>query len=215
MLYPKITGPFKRHTEGDLRNKLDIGNWSRPEFELLKDLPWEWTEKVDGTNVRIIWDGYRVRIGGRTDDAQMPLFLRDMLDQVFTEELLEQQFGKDPVILFGEGYGARIQKGGGNYRPDPGFVLFDVKVGDWWLLRHSVVDVANSLGLDVVPTVLVNNVAAAISYVKGGFRSLWGDFEAEGLVGKPPMGLTARDGDRLLMKIKTKDLLGIDHGSLV
>lgn len=205
MLYPKITGPFKRHTEGDLRNKLDIGNWSRPEFELLKDLPWEWTEKVDGTNVRIIWDGYKVRIGGRTDDAQMPLFLRDMLDQVFSEELLEQQFGKNPAILFGEGYGARIQKGGGNYSAHPGFVLFDVKVGDWWLLRDGIADVARGLGLDVVPLLLVDNVRTAIAFASGSFHSTWGNFDAEGLVGRPPLGLTARDGDRLLMKIKTKD----------
>ena len=207
MLYPKISGPFKRHAEGPLRNKLDIGNWAREEFRLLKDLPWEWTEKVDGTNVRVIWDGYRVRFGGRTEDAQMPIFLLDALRDMFPEELLEQQFGKSPATLFGEGYGARIQKGGGNYRPDPGFVLFDVRVGDWWLLRHSVVDVASSLGLDVVPMALIDNVTAAISYVKGGFKSLWGDFEAEGLVGKPPLGILGRDGDRLMIKIKTKDFM--------
>ena len=205
MLYPKISGPYKRHAEGPLRNKLDIGNWARPEFEMLKDLPWEWTEKVDGTNVRVIWDGYKVRFGGRTDDAQMPVALLDVLTELFPEELLEQQFQNNPAILYGEGYGARIQKGGGNYRPDPSFVLFDVKVGNWWLLRHSVVEVANALSLDVVPTVLIDNVVAAMSYVKGGLKSLWGDFDAEGLVGKPPLGIMGRDGDRLLMKLKIKD----------
>ena len=54
MLYPEILGPFKRHIEeGPLRGKIIMGDWSRPEFELLKDLRWEWTEKVNGTNVRL------------------------------------------------------------------------------------------------------------------------------------------------------------------
>jgi hypothetical protein len=206
MLYPKISGPFKRHTEGPLRNKFDVGNWAREEFRFLKDLPWEWTEKVDGTNVRVIWDGYKVRFGGRTEDAQMPTALLDVLTEMFPEELLEQQFGKNPAVLYGEGYGARIQKGGGNYRADPGFVLFDIRVGDWWLLRPSLIEVARGIGIGVVPVMLTDNIPAAISFVSGGgFTSTWGDFPAEGLVGKPPLGILRRDGDRLLMKLKTKD----------
>lgn len=205
MLYPKIESPFKRHTEGPERNRLDLGAWSRPEFELLKNLPWEWTEKVDGTNVRVIWDGYKVTFGGRTDDAQMPVTLLTALTGMFPEELMEQQFGKTPAILYGEGYGAKIQKGGGNYRPDQSFVLFDVRVGDWWLLRDKIVAVANGLGIDMVPQFMVGSVPAAIQAVTLGMTSSWGDFPMEGLVGKPPLGIQARNGDRLLMKIKTKD----------
>jgi hypothetical protein len=205
MLYPKVMSPFKRHTEGLLRSKLDMGNWAREEFWLLKDLPWVWTEKVDGINVRVIWDGYKVRFGGRTEDAQMPTALLDVLADLFTEELLEQQFGRNPAILFGEGYGAKIQKGGGDYRPDQGFVLFDVKVGDWWLLLPALMDVADGLGIDTVPVVGFITIEQAIQIVSAGHKSNWGDFPAEGLVGRPPIGLTARDGDRLLLKVKTKD----------
>lgn len=211
MLYPKIESPFRRFMAGPERNKLDVGAWSRPEFELFKDLPWEWTEKVDGTNVRVIWDGYKVRFGGRTDDAQMPTTLMTRLTELFPEELMEQQFGKNPAVLYGEGYGAKIQKGGGNYRPDQSFVLFDVLVHDektmrdWWLLRNSVIEVANGLGIDFVPLFMIDNVPAAITVVRLGITSSWGDFPAEGLVGKPPLGITGRDGSRLMMKIKTKD----------
>jgi hypothetical protein len=207
MLYPKITSPYKRHTEGPNRNKLDIGNWAREEFRLLKDLPWQWTEKVDGTNVRVIWDGYKVRFGGRTDDASMPIFLLDALREMFPEELLEQQFQATPAILYGEGYGAKIQKGGGNYRPDPGFVLFDVRVGEWWLERHSLADVASGLRIDLVPLEFTATIEDAITEITDGHRSNWGDFWVEGLVGKPPLGITARDGDRLMIKVKTKDFV--------
>lgn len=204
-LYPKIYGPYKRFTEGPRRNQLDIGNWTRPEFELLAQLPWVWTEKVDGTNVRVIWDGYKVTFGGRTDDAQMPVFLLQVLQELFPETLLEQQFGANPAVLYGEGYGAKIQKGGGNYRQDQSFVLFDVKVGNWWLTPESVTAVADSMSLDRVPIVLEDSVIAAIKMVSLGLESAWGSFQAEGLVGRPPMGIMARDGDRLLMKIKRKD----------
>ena len=40
-----------------------------PAFEYLKDLKWQGFEKLDGTNVRIYWDGYRVSTHGRTDNA--------------------------------------------------------------------------------------------------------------------------------------------------
>lgn len=203
--YHKIWSPYRRHTSGPNRNKFDEGTWARAEFQELANCSWWWTEKVDGTNVRIIWDGHKPRFGGRTDDAQMPVALLDVLTDMFTEELLEQQFGRNAAVLYGEGYGAKIQKGGGNYRPDPGFVLFDVLVDGWWLLPHSVEDVANSMGIDVVPHVMVGNVKAAIAKVLAGLKSHWGDFPAEGLVGRPHMGLMGRDGDRLMMKIKAKD----------
>lgn len=204
-LYPKISSPFKRHTEGPLRNKLDVGNWSRPELEVLAGLDWTWTEKVDGTNVRVMWDGYKVTFGGRTDNAQMPTSLLTVLGEMFPEELLEQQFGANSAVLYGEGYGPKIQKGGGNYRQDQSFVLFDVKVGNWWLLPEAVADVAHGLKLDVVPEAFAGPIHMAIEAVTEGLRSEWGDFIAEGLVGRPPLGLTGRDGDRLLVKVKTKD----------
>ena len=204
-LYPKISSPFKRHTEGPQRNKLDHTRWARPEFEALADLDWYWTEKVDGTNVRVIWDGYKVEFGGRTDNAQMPAPLVSALRELFPEELLEQQFGVNPAILYGEGFGAKIQKGGGNYRPDQGFALFDVKRGDWWLLPEDVAGIAESMKLDDAPLVLRGSVHDAIEHVRGGLLSRWGSFAAEGLVGRPPMGIRARDGDRLLLKVKSVD----------
>lgn len=204
-LYPKVSSPFKRHTEGPQRNKLDGTRWARPEFEALADLDWHWTEKIDGTNVRVIWDGYKVEFGGRTDNAQMPTPLVSALRELFPEELLEQQFGANQAVLYGEGYGAKIQKGGGNYRPDQSFALFDVKVGDWWLLPEDVAGIAESMKLDSAPTVVVGPIPHAIAIVARGLCSQWGDFTAEGLVGRPPMGIRARDGDRLLLKVKSVD----------
>lgn len=205
-LYPKIESPFKRHIEGPDRNKFMLNTWSRPEFKALADLDWEWSEKIDGTNVRVIWDGHRVTFGGRTDNAQMPVHLLSRLQELFPEELMEQAFGATEVILFGEGYGPKIQKGGGLYRSDVSFILFDVRIGRWWLESGGLVDVSLKLGIDLVPQVHVGPVVNALKMVACGLKSQFGDFWSEGLVGKVQYGLLTRAGERIMMKVKHKDL---------
>jgi hypothetical protein len=215
MEYVKIPGPFERNTEkGPDRNKLIVGRWSCREFEVLQNAPWFFTEKVDGTNIRIMWTGYERTFGGRTDNAQLPTRLIPVLERLFPEEILEQVFGKSPAILYGEGYGAGIQSGG-VYRADQSFVMFDVYVprtdapAGWWLERASIEDVAAKMGLDVVPRIYTGTLNEAIGIVQQGFRSKWNaDHVAEGLVGVSAPGLLNRKGERIIVKLKTKDLLG-------
>ncbi len=206
--YHKIQTLFKREREGRKKGKIIEGEWSIPEFEYLAKNRWEFSEKVDGTNVRIGWNGGERMIGGRTDNAQMPVVLYRKLEELFPEENLRRVFGTEEetnVVVFGEGYGPKIQKGGGNYRPDVSFVLFDVLVGDWWLKRSDVVDVAQKLGVDMVPVIGEGDLFAAVATVRAGFSSRWGDFDAEGLVVRPKAPLHARDGSRIIGKIKLKD----------
>ena len=180
--------------------------WACREFAYLSDCPWIWTEKVDGTNIRVMVDADTVRFGGKTDAAQIPAFLVDRLRELFDPrvKLLARMFPKG-ACLYGEGYGAKIQKGGGNYRADQDFVLFDVKVGDFWLSRDDVEAFGRGLGLDVVPLVGIGTLPEAISHAKAGFHSKWGEFMAEGLVMRPLIELATRDGHRIITKIKHKD----------
>src|SRR5699024_5020091 len=154
---------------------------------------------------------HKVTFGGRTDRAQIPAKLIQALIEMFPEELFEQAFGEQAVTLYGEGYGAGIQKGGGNYSPAPSFVLFDVLVGDWWLLRDAVEDVAVKLGVRVVPIVVEGTLHDAIARVRDGLVSTWGDFAAEGLVGVPKAGLLDRAGKRIAVKVKTKDFPAVSQ----
>lgn len=206
MLYQKIPTVFYRDP---VTNKLTT-QWATPELKALKDIPWSFTEKIDGTNVRILWDGHRVSFGGRTENAQFPIPLLTWLNAKFggpdNEQLFEQKFGEENVILFGEGYGAGIQSGG-KYRPDMSVILFDVRIGNWWLLRDSVEDIGQYFNMDVVPQVLQSvNLQMAIDHVTIGLPSEFGDFMAEGLVGITDTGLLNRRGDRLIVKIKDRDL---------
>jgi ATP-dependent RNA circularization protein (DNA/RNA ligase family) len=206
-LYHKIPGLYMRE-ESKPFNLIE-GVYREPELELLKDIEWTFTEKVDGTNIRVIWDGHNVVFGGRTENAQIPSHLVTKLNELFmgtrVEQVFEQVFGESEAILFGESYGAKIQKGGGNYSETQEFVLFDVKVGEWYLKREDVEDVAEKFSLKVVPIVAKGNLQTGVDLVKAGLKSQWGDFIAEGLVAKPTTDLFNRKGERILTKIKTED----------
>ena len=210
--YHKIQSIYKRDSNG----KFILGEWSRPEFEYLSKNKWVFTEKVDGTNIRVMWDGEKISFGGKTDAAQMPVTLYQALEKQFHAQEVVSWFQQNfpinecldqKVCLYGEGYGAKIQKNGGNYRQDQGFVLFDIKVGGVWLSAESVQDIARSLGVDLVPTIDVGTLEDMIDLTKSGIRSHWGDFQAEGIVARPMHGLTTRDGHRIIVKCKTKDFL--------
>ncbi len=63
-----------------------------------------------------------------------------------------------PITLYGEGYGGGIQKGGGEYTSKTkggavSFRLFDVLVGENWLRRSDVEDVAEKLGIKCAPLI--------------------------------------------------------------
>jgi len=211
-LYPKIYGPYKRHTEGSNKNELIIGSWTQPEFPVLSMHNWTWTEKVDGTNIRVMWDGHKVEFGGRTDNALIPAQLFRVLQEEFPEELFEQHFKDQPVTLYGEGFGPKIQKVGHLYGDLQDFVLFDVRVGKWWLSPEDVAGIAKAMGVGAVPVVGEMTPFAAMRLVSHGLNSQFGDrdFYAEGVVGRAPCGLLTRGGERIIMKVKHVDFFERD-----
>ena len=204
--YTKIPNIFKREEFG--KNRIIEGDYSTPELEYLKDNKWVWTEKVDGTNVRVFWDGYRVSFGGRTDKADLPQHLVARLEELFggetKEELFEEQFGSSEVILFGEGFGEKIQKGGGLYGPVD-FIMFDVACNGTWLLRSSVEEIAQKFGVRCVPIVGEGNLEQAVEYIRQHPKSMLRDAEMEGIVCKPERALFDRVGRRVMVKIKCRD----------
>lgn len=204
--YHKIQSVYLRDPNNRHKTFL-IGQWSMPEIKFLARNEWQWTEKVDGTNIRVHWDGVKMTLGGRTADAQMPMFLVQRLNTMFLPDTLRTAFPEcTDVMLFGEGYGAKIQKGGGNYNSAGcDFVLFDVMIGGIYLERHNVEDVAHKMSLRVVPIIGKGPLEDAIALTKHGFDSTWGPFQAEGLVMRPSTELFTRRGHRIITKVKHKD----------
>lgn len=122
----------------------------------------------------------------------------------------KQQRRRPPfqASIYGEGYGVKIQKGGNYIKDGVGFILFDVKVGRWWLNREACEDIAKAFEIPIVPLIGYMTIPEAIEFVKAGFKSTIAenkDYYAEGLVLKTPCGLLFRNGERIITKIKTCD----------
>lgn len=226
--YHKIHSIYKRDPKTNYSTFLE-GEFSRPEFNYLFYSLWMCTEKVDGTNVRVIVSGdtplEKDRMGhigvdfkGKSDKAQIPVFLLEKLKEIFYNEYRINkmyeifQFSEsggfcNDVCLYGEGYGARINKGG-IYIPDGvDFILFDVKINDVWLEQDNIMDVATKLGIKYVPMIGVWTLEDAIHTIKEGIKSelrVDGGL-AEGLVCKPHTELRDRRGRRIITKIKHRD----------
>ena len=205
--YNKIEVLYERDVDGS--KKLIEGKFRNRTVEYLAYNDWEFTEKIDGTNIRVYWDGHKITFGGRTDRASIPSHLVNKLNELFlneeTEQLFEQKFGEKEVILFGEGYGAKIQAVGSDYRSDVGFILFDVLVDGTYLSRDSIEGIATAFNLEIVPIIMRGTIQDAVDYVKTQPNSTIGKAKMEGLVGKPTIELKDRLGNRLIVKIKCRD----------
>lgn len=217
MQYHKIQGLYKRDMDKNSPNygKFIIGQYSLPEFEYLKDTQWVWTEKVDGTNMRVCCytdpNIQKIEFKGKTDRAEIPSRLLAKLQETIKKEkifsIFELSEEMPDVYLYGEGYGYKIQSGckyfGGNKEVD--FILFDVKIGNIWLKREDVEDIAEQLNIKIVPVIGKGTIQQAIDRIRLGFKSTFGDFTAEGLVIRPEIELRNRRGHRIITKIKYRD----------
>ena len=186
-----------------------------------------------------------VKFYGRTNKAQMPDFIQEYLEATFTLSNMRplwrgQRQCSDcagsgrvehepsgeiflrckcvepyPITLYGEAYGARIQRGGGDYRKngDISFRLFDVLVAEkHWLTWENVVSVAERVGIKTVPLLDYGQatVTNIVAIVREGFKSVVAEEEgtprlAEGIVARTDPYLFDNNGRRVVFKTKTKD----------
>lgn len=206
-MYPKINTLWKRDEKG----KIIIGDYSLDEVEYLKDNLWVWTEKIDGTNIRLHWTGDTTLLGGRTDNAQLPAPLCDWLKDHKSNDrtLWEDVLGDQSATIYGEGFGAGIQKVGSTYSDQQQFIVFDILIDGWWLRRDDVEGIANNLGFECVPVYGESPLEPAVNEVAtGALVSEWPNVAPEGLVGRPKVELRTRRGERLMVKVK-----GVDYAT--
>ena len=214
--YPKIETLYVRDM---VKHKVLVDELRMPEFGLVKE--WYLTEKIDGTNVRVNLDrSGSVIFGGRTDEAMMHVSLMQYLSETFSPEKMQAAFadrGDADATLFGEGYGPKIQKGGGLYRNTVSFRLFDVRVGQLWLEPDNINAVATTLGVSSVTYVgtyanwlpsrfddlkhVFRDTGMSYTAVEDGGRGL----QAEGVVARTVPLLLDRRGNRVMWKLKFRD----------
>ena len=175
---------------------------------------------------------------GKTDNANIPKPLMKYLTETFTEDKVFNALGikkimnesdwvdkgwivsKDEPLpdytkipkrytLYGEGYGAGIQKCGGRYiKNGVSFIGFDVKVDDMYLLRPNMVEIFQKMNCPTTHYHGQMTIDEALDIVRKGFIDEIAEdrtFIAEGLVLSSPIGLKNRRGERLVVKIKYCD----------
>jgi hypothetical protein len=207
--YGKIETLFDRDAETFVVNPLVL---RAPVLGTIRE--WDVTEKIDGTNIRVMLSlTGEVTFGGRSDAAQIPADLVRYLIATFPAELLRASLWVKPeepvdVVLYGEGYGPGIQKGGGLYRADKAFILFDVLVsGQWWMDRIVVEEIASKLGIASVPYLGRMGLDQIVNLVRTPFGSKIGSAMAEGIVARPIEPLFDKRMKRIIIKLKTKDFI--------
>lgn len=214
MDYPKIQTLFKRDENG----KIIRDRYTLEEFHYLKNNYWECTEKIDGTNIHIDFtltsEGIKdITFNGRTENALIPARLLNRLKELFTEERLIKGFRlplatESKVAIYGEGYGVKIQSGGGYLKDKNDFIIFDILIDGLWLERSAIENIANGIGISIVPLLGYFTLIEAIKITEKGFNSTIAEDEqlkAEGMVLKPVCGILRRNSDRLITKLKTRD----------
>jgi hypothetical protein len=206
------------------RQSFIIGDYACPEFGNIKY--WNITEKVDGTNIRISLKLYglsdkppRVEFAGRTDKATIQPNLLRYLQDKFSVDLVAKACGfyspqpemnkETYVMLYGEGYGSNIQAAGPNYRKDPSFILFDVVIGNHWLNRESVKDIASKLDVPCVPDYGLMTEDEVIDFVKQKSASTCSEKTQtmEGIVARSEPMVYFRDGRLIMFKLKCNEFV--------
>jgi len=218
MEYHKIETMFER----DKDFKVNVNKLRNKVYGTIKT--WRASEKLDGTNIRItLTKEGKMKVGGRTDNAQIPTGLIEFIYENVSVEKLKEifwKFSKDnkdkeeepvDVVLYGEGIGAGIQKSGGDYSQEKIFVMFDILIdGKWWLDYDAVMEIAGKLGIEHAPDLGEMTLEEIINKVKFGMFSAFAkdndvEREAEGIVARPLEALFDKRMKRVIIKIKTED----------
>ena len=210
--YPKIETVYRRDMEGS--KKLIEGDFRNKTVKMLADFPiWYGTEKLDGTNMQIAWDGHKLTLGGRTENTNIPPHILEYYNSTFnnneTEEIFEQVFGDKPMVLFFEAVGPKIQTFGKHYSDSVKFILLDVynvNNDSWWPF-DGIVDVAIALRVEHKICVCEGSIKDIIGFVKTVPMSSQSahPLPIEGVVAVPKVELKDANGERVIVKIKCCD----------
>ena len=189
------------------------GEFAQSEFEYLFNNQWIWSEKLDGTNIRIYanWSEqygiHTFEVKGKDENSSTPKDLLEWIKNWIYEnsQIVSDLFAAEDIILYGEGVGTKIQKVGHNFG-NQHFKLFDVYINGFWLQKDDVLDIANKLSLDT-PITWIGTIQDAINKVKTIPVSSFGNFTIEGYVGQPIVRLNDAKQKRITTKIKVCDFV--------
>ena len=161
-------------------------------------------EKIHGTSAHIKFENGAITYfsGGSKYNTFVELFDNEELYAAFME------LGHDPITVYGEACGGKIQKMRHLYGDSIRFPVFDVKVGETWLNVPNAADVASKLGLEFVPYEQIDTSLDKLDELRDAPSAIavrWGCEGGlrEGIVIRPLMEIINNKGNRVMAKHKT------------
>lgn len=164
-------------------------------------------EKVHGTSTHVSYDATRHEklhffAGGCSHQSFVSIFDQQALLAAF------ERLGHERVVVFGEGYGGKMQGMSDTYGKELRFIAFDVKIGDNWLSVKDMDQVATGLGFEVVPYHEISTDLEELDRVRdmpsevAVRRGCGNDKKREGVVLRPLIEVTKNNGERIIVKHK-------------
>lgn len=185
--------------DGKYAKKRSMTKFSSEEFRLLNKNFWYAKRKYDGTNMRIYWDGNRAVWNGKTNKFTPTKEIAECMDNLISEEVFEEVFGRKEVMIFGELMGEGIQ---GNELGIKGLklIVFDIKIGGIWLQPEDILAISENMGLEACDFVGFGSLEQLIQRIHDGFYRGY-----EGIVVEPAGRFRDCKGNRIICKIKNRD----------
>lgn len=163
-------------------------------------------EKIHGTSCKVRWNDGAVTFspGGCSHKHFESLFDPIVLAHMFEE------IGHPQVVVYGEGYGAKMQGMSATYGKALRFVAFEVRIGEHWLAVPQAEAVCQKLGLEFVSYVKIPATVAcmdaerdkpSVQAVRNGIDE---PMPREGIVIRPLIELTKNNGERIIAKHKVE-----------
>lgn len=220
--YRSIETLYKRDKE---TSKLNFNEIRVPEWDLVNY--WLLTEKVDGTNIRVIYKDGTMSVKGRSDNANIPGGLLETISKTMpSAETIAAEFeGMASITFYGEGYGPGIQGSDKMaYRTQEqgkAFRCFDIKFGgeehDWWadfltwdgICTKFNVPMTPGLGsISKLPMGREEALQMMSEWLPSSLTALQDSgttIAAEGIVARPALPLFDRFGERLIWKLTARE----------
>lgn len=146
------------------------------------------------------------------NDKKQPVY-RNLNGEVVTPDrawAYTVELEEEPVYIYGEFFGKKIQAGG-NYDKDKNrFSIFDICQQGWYVPINMLNEHAEKLGIPVAPYLGQMTIPQAEEMVRNGFKTRVPDaanpdYIEEGIVARPIVPIKDPRGNRIIVKIKHCD----------
>ena len=163
-------------------------------------------EKIHGTSAHVRWKNGN--LGFFSGGAKHATFIELFDHQRLSDAL--RATGADPVVVYGEAYGGKMQGMSDTYGKKLRFVAFEVRINYCWLSVPQAAQFVADIGLEFVPW---HGIPATVEAIDGELAKPSeqavrnGVIEPrvrEGIVLRPPIELMKNNGSRIIAKHKTE-----------